>query len=240
MSTAALPPVLSAELVRKLRSVDTPTVCNALELAVGGRSAQGFTRGTLVAAPQPMAPMLGFARTACIRAAQPSARPAAEMRQLRLGYYRHVAPVNGVPTLVVMQDLDEQPGIGSFWGEVNSAVHEGLGVAGVLTNGSVRDLGDLSPRFPILAGSIGPSHAFVHVESIGEPVEVFGLRVAHDDLIHADRHGAVCIPPQYLQALPECIDLVQRKEAPLLAAARAPGFSLAKIEAAMREADDIH
>jgi len=240
MSTAALKSVLSAELVRKLRSVDTPTICNALELAMGGRSAQGFTHGTLVAAPRPMAPMLGFARTACIRAAQPSMRPGADMRQLRLDYYRHVAPVNDVPTLVVMQDLDERPGIGSFWGEVNSAVHEGLGVAGVLTNGSVRDLSDLSPGFPILAGSIGPSHAFVHVESIGTPVEVFGLRVAHDDLIHADRHGAVCIPPQCLQALPACIDLVRRKEAPLLAAARAAGFSLAKIEAAMREADDIH
>ncbi|MEZ2295184.1 RraA family protein [Variovorax sp. RCC_210] len=238
--SAAPHPVLSEALARKLRSVDTPTICNALELAMGGRSAQGFTRGTLVAAPQPMAPMLGFARTACIRAAQPSTRPAADMRQLRLDYYRHVAPVNGVPTLVVMQDLDEHPGIGSFWGEVNSAVHEGLGVAGVLTNGSVRDLGDLSPRFPILAGSIGPSHAFVHVERIGEPVEVFGLRVAHDDLIHADRHGAVLISPCYLQALPECIDRVQRKEAPLLAAARGPGFNLAKIEAAMREADDIH
>jgi hypothetical protein len=233
-------PLLSDALVRKLRSVDTPTLCNALELAMGGRSAQGFSYGTLVAAPQPMAPMLGFARTACIRAALPSTRPAADMRQLRLDYYRHVAPVNGVPTIVVMQDLDERPGIGSFWGEVNSAVHEGLGVAGVLTNGSVRDLSDLSPRLPILAGSIGPSHAFVHVESIGGPVEVFGLHVVHDDLIHADRHGAVRIAPQYLQALPECIELVQRKEAPLLAAARAPGFSLAKIEAAMREADDIH
>lgn len=231
---------LTAELTRKLRSVDTPTICNALELAMGGRSAKGFTYGTLIAAPQPMTPMLGYARTACIRAMQPATRPAAEMRQLRLDYYRHVAPVDGIPTLVVMQDLDERPGTGSFWGEVNSAVHEGLGVAGVLTNGSVRDLGDLSPRFPILAGSIGPSHAFVHVESIGEPVEVFGLRIRHDDLIHADRHGAVRIAPEYLLDLPACIDLVQRKEAPLLAAARGAHFNLAKIEAAMREADDIH
>lgn len=139
-----------------------------------------------------------------------------------------------------MQDMDERPGIGSFWGEVNSALHEGLQVSGVLTNGSVRDLGDLSRTFPILAGSIGPSHAFVHVESIGEPIEVFGLVVAHDDLIHADRHGAVRIAPQYLEALPDCIDLVLCKEAPLLAAARGTGFSLAKVEAAMRKADNIH
>jgi regulator of RNase E activity RraA len=232
--------LLSTELARKLRAVDTPTLCNALELAMGGRNAQGFTYGTLVAAPSPMPPMLGFARTACIRAARPASRPADQLRQLRLDYYRHVTPIDGIPTIVVMQDLDEHPGTGSFWGEVNSAVHEGLGVSGVLTNGSVRDLGDLSARFPILAGSIGPSHAFVHLESIGDPVEVFGLCVAHDDLVHADRHGAVRIASQYLSALPDCIDLVQRREAPLLAAARAPGFGLAKIEVAMRQAEDIH
>jgi regulator of RNase E activity RraA len=139
-----------------------------------------------------------------------------------------------------MQDLDERRGTGSFWGEVNSAVHQALGVAGVLTDGSVRDLGDLAPDFPILAGSVGPSHAFVHVVDIGEPVEVFGLCIANGDLIHADRHGAVRIAPEHLHALPGCIVLVQRKEAPLLAAARSGSFDIAALERAMCAADDIH
>lgn len=232
--------MLTTELIRKLRSVDTPTICNALELAMGGRSAQGFTHGTLVSAPQPLQSMLGFARTARIRAAAPSPCPAGEMRQLRLEYYRHVAPTPGLPTIVVMQDLDERRGTGSFWGEVNSVVHEGLGVAGVLTDGSVRDLGDLSPNFPILAGSIGPSHAFVHVVDIGGPVEVFGLGIVNGDLIHADRHGAVLIAPEYLHTLPACIDLVQRREAPLLAAARNSSFDLAALARAMHAGEDIH
>lgn len=232
--------MLTPELIRTLRAVDTPTVCNALELAMGGRSAQGFTYGTLVAAPAPLPPMLGYARTARIRAMAPSSLSAAEARQLRLDYYRHAAGSAALPTIVVMQDLDERPGTGSFWGEVNSAVHQGLGVAGVLTNGSVRDLGDLSPSFPILAGSVGPSHAFVHLVDIGTPVEVFGLRVAHDDLLHADHHGAVRIAPQYLHDLPRCIELTRRKEAPLLAAARSGDFTLDALAQAMRSADDIH
>ena len=110
--------MLSA-LIRKLRSVDTPTICNALELAMGGRSAEGFTHGTLIAAPQPLAPMLGFARAARIRAAAPSPLPAEDVRWLRLDYYRHLAPAPGLPTLVVMQDLDERRGTGSFWGEAD-------------------------------------------------------------------------------------------------------------------------
>ena len=232
---------LTPELVRKLRSVDTPTICNALEIAMGGRTAHGFTYGSVVAAPQPLPSMVGFARTARIHASAPSQRSPLDVRRLRLDYYRYVAGGNAAePVIVVMQDADERPGTGSFWGEVNSAVHEGLGVAGVLTNGSVRDLGELSPTFPILAGSVGPSHAHVHVEEIGAPVTVFGMEVVHGDLVHADRHGAVVIALEYLQALPACIDLVQRKEAPLLAAARSGSFTLAMLEQAMAASDDIH
>jgi regulator of RNase E activity RraA len=233
--------VLTDALIADLRAVDTPTICNALELAMGGRSARGFTYGTLIAAPGPMTPMLGFARTARIRAMAPSPDPAQQQRARRLGYYRYVASASALlPTVVVMQDLDERPGTGSFWGEVNSTVHLALGVAGVLTDGSVRDLGDLAPTFPILAGSIGPSHAHVHVVDFGKPVEVFGLPVRHDTLLHADRHGAVEIPPHALPLLPECIRRMQRKEAPLLKAARSPGFGVDAIEQAMRDADDIH
>jgi regulator of RNase E activity RraA len=232
--------VLTPEMVRALRLVDTPTICNALELAMGGRSAQGFTYGTVVAAPKPLEPMLGYARTARIRAISPDGRSASEARQARLDYYRYVSGRDGVATVVVMQDLDDRPGTGSFWGEVNSAVHQGLGVAGVVTNGSVRDLGDLSEGFPILAGSVGPSHAFVHLVDIGTPVSVFGLEIQHGDLLHADRHGAVRIEARYLSELVHCVRLTQRKEAPLLAAARGGNFSIEVLERAMMAADDIH
>ncbi len=76
--------MLTDVLIRKLRSVDTPTICNALELAMGGRSAEGFTYGTVVAATVPMPSIVGYARTACIRAGAPSARDPADMRALRL------------------------------------------------------------------------------------------------------------------------------------------------------------
>lgn len=232
--------MLTPEIISKLCSVDTPTICNALELAMGGRSAHGFTYGTLIAAPHPLPPMLGFARTARIRASAPSSMPAQDLKKIRLDYYRYAASVEGIPVIVVMQDLDERPGTGSFWGEVNSAVHQGLNVAGVLTNGSVRDLGDLSPTFPILAGSIGPSHAHVHVVDFGSPVEVFDLPIVHDTLIHADQHGAVIIPLEYLKELPKCIDRLQKKEALLLTAARSGNFNVGALEQAMLSADDIH
>ncbi len=75
----------------------------------------------------------------------PSLRPPEDVRSMRLDYYRYVADGSAnAPVIVVMEDADDRPGTGSFWGEVNSALHEGLGVACVPTNDSVRDLGDLS------------------------------------------------------------------------------------------------
>lgn len=44
-----------------------------------------------------------------------------------------------------------------------ATVHRAFGIAGVLTNGLARDLGDLPEGFSIVAGGIGPSHAFVRM-----------------------------------------------------------------------------
>ena len=112
-----------------------------------------------------------------------------------------------------------------MWGEVNSTVHRGLGVLGCVTNGSVRDLTVLAKGFPILAGKVGPSHAWVHVEGSGLPVDTFGLTVVHGDLIHADRHGAVVIPHELAAKLPAAIDLLARKEKVILDAARKQGLA---------------
>ena len=112
---------------------------------------------------------------------------------LRLSYYEHVAKPPQ-PAIVVIQDLDPEPGFGAFWGEVNTAIHKGLGLLGCITNGSIRDLDVIAPEFQLLAGMVAPSHAWVRVETLGDEVTVHGMAVRDGDLIHADRHGAVVIP----------------------------------------------
>jgi regulator of RNase E activity RraA len=230
---------LSPQILERLRSVDTPTICNALEVVIGRRIAEGFTRMPVVAADPGLPPIVGFARTATLRASHPPSDPPQAVRARRLDYYRYVSAGAG-PVVVVLEDQDPEPGIGAFWGEVNVAIHKGLGVSGALTNGSMRDLGMIDPGFQVLAGSVMPSHAHVHVTAIDVPVTVFGLTVRPGDLVHADRHGAVLIAPEHLDALPAAIDLVIRKEAPILRAARAPGFDVERLVAAWGEAEDVH
>lgn len=217
-------------LLTLLRSVDTPTVCNAIEVAQGKRGFNAFTRGTMQAS-DPTGVMVGYAVTAQIAAVAPPTEDAATIRARRMAYYK--AMVEGPkPSVAVVEDLDYPNAIGAYWGEVNTTIHKGFGMSGALTNGVMRDLGDMAPGFPVVAGSIGPSHGFVHVRSVNQPVSIMGMRVHPGDLIHADRHGAVVIPPEVVGQLAEAIGKMQETERLVLDPARAEGFDFEAFEAA--------
>lgn len=231
--------VITPELLAALRRFDTPTICNALEVVAPERRLSGFTRTPLVCIRPELGAMIGFAATATMRAeVAPTGGPDAR-RAAREAYYEHVGRT-GKPVIVVIQDLDPVPGLGAFWGEVNSTVHQALGAHGVVTNGSVRDIDLFAPGFQALAGSIAPSHAFANVTSFGDVVDIHGMTVRQGDLVHADRHGAVVIPRAIAPALPAAIDLIARREKVILDACREPGFTIDRLKAALRSSDEIH
>lgn len=223
----------------KLCEWDTPTICNGLELTNPERRATGFTIEQMVCAYPDQKPICGYARTATIRAVAPPQRTPAENVASRQGYYRYVAEGQG-PTVIAIQDLDPNPGFGAFWGEVNTAIHSGLGGLGLVTNGSIRDLDACAPGFQMLAGKVGPSHAHVHVVDHGGQVNIFGMLVNSGDIIHADRHGAVVVPADAVKKLPDAIDLLTRREEVILSAARGKNFTIDTLIAAMGSASEIH
>ena len=173
-----------------LQQVDTPTVCNAIEVAQGKRGFNAFTRGTMLASAPDAPALVGYARTASIAALAPPEEPADLINARRMAYYKHMSE-GPRPAIAVVEDIDYPDAIGAYWGEVNTNIHKSFGMAGALTNGVMRDLGDLPDGFPVIAGSIGPSHGFVHVKTIGEGATIFGLHVPEGALVHADRHGAL-------------------------------------------------
>lgn len=221
---------MDLELLDLLARVDTPTVCNAIEVVQGKRGFQGFTRSTMICT-EPGRALVGYAATAQIAALAPSMEAPEVLKARRMAYYRamHDAPK---PSVAVIEDLDYPNCIGAYWGEINTTIHKGFGMSGALTNGVVRDLGDLAQDFPVIAGSIGPSHGFVHVRSIGQTVRVMGLEVRQGDLVHADRHGAVVVPVEVIARLTAAIRKLQETERLVLDPARKPGFDFAAFEAA--------
>jgi regulator of RNase E activity RraA len=216
---------MNENLLKLLQRVDTPTVCNAIEVAQGKRGFNAFTRGTMLASHTDAPAMVGYAHTARIAAVAPPTEPAEVIKARRMAYYRHMSE-GPRPAVVVIEDMDFPHCIGAYWGEINTNVHKGFGMSGALTNGVMRDLGDLPDGFPVVAGSIGPSHGFVHVKEVGTTVTVFGMQVADGDLIHADRHGGVVIPSEVLDTLEVAIHKLLDTEKLVLDPARKDGFDL--------------
>jgi regulator of RNase E activity RraA len=220
---------------------DTPTICNALEIVAPERRAHGFNRRPLVAPFPEMKPVVGYARTAGIRAREPYGRSKEEGRAKRLAYYEYIESGGPRPSLTVIQDLDGPDiGFGAFWGEVQTHVHQGLGSIGTVTDGCVRDLDAMAKGFFVLAGSVMPSHAHVELVDFGGTVSIHGMVVRHNDLVHADRHGAVIIPHAVAKKVPDAAKLLARREKVLLDAAKRPDFSVTEIRKALLDADEIH
>jgi regulator of RNase E activity RraA len=227
-------PFTKADL-KKLEQWDTPTICNGLELIVPERRAIGFTVEPMVAVDRKFKPIVGVARTGMIRAREAPRGPIPPREE----WYEYVAATD-LPTIAVIQDIDDRPGYGAWWGEVQTTVHKGLGAIGCVTNGSIRDLDMLAPDFQILAGRIGPSHAHVHLCALRCQVNIFGMLVNDDDVVHADFHGAVVIPADCVKKLPAAVDLMARREKLILDMARAPGFTARKMSEAIRKSGEIH
>src|SRR5215471_6656404 len=211
--------VVSENQFAFLRSIDTPTVCNLIEIVAPERRGAGYTAVHLHCPFPDLPPMVGFAKTVTIRARDKVSGPS--YMQKRMDYLDYVAAT-------------PQPGYGAFWGEVQTNVHQALGCLGTVTNGSIRDIPAVAPGFQMLAGSLAPSHAYVHVVEFGIPVIVHGMAVNGGALIHADRHGAVVVPVDKIDAMPAALDGLAKQEARIIAAARTPGATVEAIKAAFR------
>ena len=230
---------LTEELHAELEALDTPTVCNALEVVAPKRRGYGYTTSPLACLRPELGSRVGVARTATIRAAHPSDLRGDEARRLSDDYYAYI-DAGPKPSWVVIQDLDGEGGYGSFWGEVNSAIHKGLGCRGVITDGCVRDVPDIAEGFQMLSASVLPSHAFVHVVDFGRPVDVAGMKVRSGDLVHADQHGAVVIPREVASQIPEAAAAIACRERVIIDAAKEPGFDIEALRKAQCAAREIH
>ena len=226
------------KLIKITSKFDTPTMCNAMDVILGTRSATGFTRNSVVTAQISTQPIVGFAKTAKIRALSPPLVSQNDINAIRMKYYEYIVKDEKNP-VVIIEDTDYPNCIGAFWGELNVAVHKGLKIKGTVTNGLLRDLGMLDSGYQVVAGGVGPSHAFVHLTELDTPVNILGLEIKPGAFIHADQHGAMTVPSKHLDALPHALDLVVKREVPILEAARKKGFNIEKLKEAFKKSWSI-
>jgi regulator of RNase E activity RraA len=213
-----------------LRSIDTPTVCNLMEIVAPERRGAFYTVKHLFCPFPHLPPMVGFAKTVTMRARDKVSGQSYMTKRMDYLDYVAAAPQPGI---AVIEDLDDPAGYGAFWGEVQTNVHKALGCLGTITNGSIRDIPQIAEGFQMLAGSLSPSHAYVHVEDFGIPVTIHGMAVKSGDFIHADQHGAIVVPVEAIDGMKAAADGLAAHEAKIIAVVKS-GKGVEAIKAAMK------
>ena len=221
----------------KLKRWNTPSVSNGWERITKLPADAAVNNREPVQDYMPqMGPMVGYAVTLVIQPANAQHRAANPRGWSE--YRGYVASQPG-PKIVVVQDLDAPRITASFWGEVNSNVHRALGCVGTIVDGAIRDVDEMqNAGFKALARQLCVSHAYSWPVRWGCDVEVFGCRVQPGQLLHADKHGFIAIPPGDEARLLEATKFMDDNECnTVIAAARsASGMSTDAMLAAFDEA----
>jgi regulator of RNase E activity RraA len=228
-------PISHGDLLQ-LKRWNTPTIYNGWEQITrhdAGRD--GFNlEETRDFMPQ-MGPMVGYAVTVVIEPSNAAHRQAVPDGPAE--YRRYVGSVPG-PKIVVVQDLDKPHCVGAFWGEVNALFHVAQGCVGTIIDGAIRDLDEMTAAgFKALARRLCVGHAHVHVVRWNCEVEVFGRKVRPGDLIHADKHGFLVVPPEDQPRLLDAAKFMDANECNTVipAARESVGRSMDEILANMEE-----
>ncbi len=224
---------LTAAEIAAIRQFDTCAISNAIEEFGVRLRNEGYTRPGLHCMFPELPPMLGYAVTARLKTSNPP--PAGHYYYDRTDWWSLIASLPA-PRVAVIQDIDENRGIGAGIGEVHSTVLRALDCVGVVTNGAVRDLPAVRMmRFPLFAGCISVSHAYQHMVDFGHPVEIYGLKIACGDLLYGDVHGVLSIPHEIAGEVAAKAAELERNERKVIDLCRSPGFTIEKLRAAIRE-----
>ena len=215
-------PTLSAEELAFLRSVDSPTIANAIELFKVRDRCDGFVGGNVRSLFPELPPMVGAALTVTMNDEHGSVKG-------RDGFWQMFDAIAAMPapSVVVVKDVSGRPNRVAFCGEVMATLAQRLGAVGYVTDGTVRDLHEVRALgLPYFASGTCVSHANFWIEEVGVDVELDGETIRTGDLLHGDANGIVVVPREVLAGLPEAVESVRSKEAELMAFVRGGAFTM--------------
>jgi len=219
--------------LNSLCALDGASIANAIETFDVRLRNEGFADASIRCLLPALPPAVGYAVTARIRCSSPP--PVGHRYHDRTDWWNYITSVPA-PRFVVVQDIDDKPGLGGFVGAVHASILHALGCEAYATNGSVRDVTTVrdSVRMQMFAAGVAVSHAFAHIVDFGEPVCIGGLRVRTGDLLFGDEHGVQTVPMPLVDALPGVVADMKLKEQAVIQFCRSRDFSIGGLRTLVR------
>ncbi|MBZ5643030.1 MAG: RraA family protein [Acidobacteriia bacterium] len=220
---------MEAAQLDQLRGLDSCSVANAIETFDVRLRNQGFTDSSVRCMFPDLPRMVGYAATARVRTSAPPME--GNSFYYRLDWLDHVLSIPA-PRVLILQDMDDHPGLGAFVGDVHANMLRALECVGLVTNGAVRNLPEARLiGFQMFAGNVSVSHAFAHIFDFGKPVVVGRMEVQPGDLVHGDLHGVQTIPLEIADRIPAVAREMGEQENQIVRLTRSADFTVAKLRA---------
>jgi 4-hydroxy-4-methyl-2-oxoglutarate aldolase len=219
---SSVPPI-SEKDIAFLRSVDSPTISNAIEPFKVRDRTEGFIGGEVRSLFPEMPPMAGAALTVTMNNS-----PGAVAE--RENYWRMYEALSQMPapSVLVVQDVSGAPSRCALAGEVMTTMAMRLGAVGMVTDGGLRDVHEVRRLgFAYFARYIVVSHGNFGVVEVGEPVTLDGQEVKTGDILHGDANGIVIVPREVLEGLPEAVQEVRTRERATMDFVNSPEYTIA-------------
>lgn len=212
--------------VEFLRTVDTPTLANAVETLKLRRKAEGFAPLQIRCLFPELGPMCGYAVTAQVETVSEG------MQREEEGYIKLFEAVENSPrpAVIAFQEIGGGSDYSTHCGEVLATIFSRLGGIGLVSDCGVRDLAEVRAlKFHYFARGAVASHANFHIVRVGVPIQILGLVIHPQDLLHGDRNGLIQVPQAALGGLPDAIASVRAKERKVMEMTRDPNFSASRL-----------
>lgn len=219
---ATNPVALTQEQLDYLKSVDSPTLSNAVEPFEVRDRCDGFIGGSI----GPLFPDLGVMVGQAVTVTMTNAPGPTAGRE---GYWQMWDALEAAPkpAILVIADASGQPTRCAFFGEVMATMATRLGAVGVVTNSGVRDLDEVHELglhyfapYPVV------SHANFSITDVGSPVTLDGQQIHAGDILHGDKNGIVIIPASILDKLPDEVEKIRDRERATMENIKSPDFDL--------------
>jgi regulator of RNase E activity RraA len=209
-----------------LRSVDSPTIANAVEPFKVRDRTEGFLGGAIRCLFPGLGVMVGQALTVTVdnQPGEPASRD---------GYWRMWEALERMPkpAVLAMQDVSGRPSRCAYAGEVMATLARRLGAVGMVTDGGYRDVEEVRALgMHYYAAYHVVSHGNFSIVEVGVPVTLDGQQVATGDILHGDVNGIVIVPPEVLDGLPAAVEQIRDRERRTMEFIRGDAFSLEDVK----------